>query len=553
MSFVELISAAHADLWGSEDSAYGSLALFAPELILCGTIVLLLLARLLPPLAWIDGGLRRSLGAPLPLVLTIFGASAAFLLAQGWPAADDFPARQELFTGMLVYDGVTVLGRSLLFAVVILVAVLTWSTGMPAAEDSGDFFTLLLGATLGMCLMLSANHLFAVFLAIEMASVPSYALAGLLRGRSLGSEAALKYAVYGAASAGVMLYGISLLAGTLEAVHLPTAASRLAERWPELGEDQVAGLVLATSMIAVGLAFKLSAVPFHFWCPDVFEGATAEVAGFLSVASKAAAVLLLVRLGVLFAAVPLPEVPPNAFMPTPADAIGPLIGALAVVTCTFGNLAAYGQHSLKRLMAYSTIAHAGYLMMGAPAAVELAREDAAGAGAAIAAIGIYLTIYLFMNLGVFAVAAYLRRASGGSDEINSLAGLLQRSPAVAIGLTLLMMSLAGIPPLAGFIGKFAIFAALVDAWNGTGKSYLLGVLIFGGLNTVLSLFYYLRVVRAALLESAQPGADRPEPAAAWPWSAAWYVGAAAGMMLVLFVAWGPLAAAWNVAAGTLGK
>ena len=322
-----------------------------------------------------------------------------------------------------------------------------------------------------------------------MASVPSYVLAGMLKHRRQSSEAALKYAVFGAGAAGVMLYGISLLVGTLGSAHLPTMAAQLAEIGPAGNLATV--LMLGGLMVMVGLAFKLSAVPFHFWAPDVFEGATAEVAAFLSIASKAAALGLLTRLAIQFGAVG-GEV---------QGYLCGLISLLAAVTCTFGNLAAYAQTNIKRLLAYSTIAHAGYMMMAVAAVVTMAGDNPAGSQKAVAALAFYLGIYLFMNLGAFAAVAFLRNTLH-SESIADYAGLIRRSPGLTVCFSLILFSLVGLPPLAGFAAKFTIFSALVDA-------NLITLLAIGGLNTALSLFYYLRVVRVMILESEPQ--DRPAP------------------------------------------
>jgi len=237
-------------------------------------------------------------------------------------------------------------------------------------------------------------------------------------------------------------------------------------------------------MVMVGLAFKLSAVPFQFWAPDVFEGAPAEVGAFLSIASKAAALALLVRLGLGFGfvepsletqvaaravsqeqakVVSTAPASPAAEKPSLRAALQPartymaeLIGLLAAVTCTFGNLAAYGQTNMKRLLGYSTIAHAGYMMMPVAAAVAMTGSDAAGARDAVASLAFYVGIYLFMNLGAFAGVAYLRNALG-SEQIEDYAGLVRRSPGLAVCLAIVLFSLVGLPPLAGFSAKFAIF------------------------------------------------------------------------------------------------
>jgi NADH-quinone oxidoreductase subunit N len=243
----------------------------------------------------------------------------------------------------------------------------------------------------------------------------------------------------------------------------------------------------------VGLAFKLSAVQFHFWLPDVFEGATAEVAAFLSIASKAAALGLLVRLVIAFGYAP------DA---TQLEALAParqylamLIGTLSAVTCTFGNLAAYGQTNMKRLLGYSTIAHAGYMMMPVAAMAILMGGDAAAARSAAGAVAFYVAVYLFMNLGAFAVVALVRGATG-SEEIDAYVGLVYRSTGVAICFSIILFSLVGLPPLAGFAAKFVAFASVYDAG-------MLALLAVGLLNTVLSLFYYLRVVKVMVFGEAE--------------------------------------------------
>src|SRR3972149_2113283 len=274
-----------------QSNTLDSLQLFRPELAICATIVVMLLVRLF------NVGQRIDPFWPAPI-----GSLTAFwdALPEGGIDKLGGVGRHEIFTGMLVYDSLTAYFRMFLLAFAFLFVILVRMTGLADKQDGQDFYSLLLGSTLGMCLMASANHLMTVFLAVEMASVPSYVLAGILKGRRRAGEAALKYAVYGAGAAGVMLYGISLLAGLLGTAHLPSIATKLAAMdIPAMAAGEGGGslmvLALAGLMIMVGLAFKLSAVPFHFWCPDVFEGATAEVDAFLSVASRAAAMALLVR------------------------------------------------------------------------------------------------------------------------------------------------------------------------------------------------------------------------------------------------------------------
>lgn len=518
------------------DTVQVSLPRIGPELALCVTILVMLTARVF------DVGRRID-----PFFFALVGSLAALYFGAPWKHLGD--ERMELFTGMLVYDGFTVYVRALLVLFLVLFVIFTKLSGIPPREDAADIYSLFLGATVGMCLMVSANHLFVVFLAVEMASVPSYALAGLLKGRAKSSEAALKYSVYGAGAAGVMLYGISLLAGLTNTAHLPTVALQLAERLPGFTTSEVMVLAIAGLMIGVGLAFKLSAVPFHFWCPDVFEGASAEVNAFLSVASKAAALALLVRVcvGVGFGSPSFaeqatqppavvateanlvthpvayvanePAVPPPAVTESPSDAattsplagtrdfIAKLVALFAVVTCTFGNLAAYGQTNIKRMLAYSTIAHAGYMMMPVPALLAMASVNPAGARNAIAGLGLYMAVYLFMNLGAFAVVAFLRNAMR-SEDIADYAGLIRRAPGVVICFALMLFSLVGLPPLSGFVGKFAIFASLVDGYRTTGQVYLFWLLVIGGINTAISLLYYLNVVKVMTID--------PEPQSRLP-------------------------------------
>lgn len=523
--FQELIENLRSD-------TFASLQGFRPELAICATIVVMLLARI--P--------RWRVNA---FYIALAGSLAALVLSAPWSYLDGAgshgagPFGKEIFTGMLIFDGLTVYFRAILMLFAVCFIVMTKLSGIPDEEDGADFYTLVLGGLLGMCIMASANHLLTVFLGVEMASVPSYALAGMLKGRRKSSEAALKYAVYGAGAAGVMLYGISLLAGATGSVHLPTIIQQLGGMSPEIFAERQGLLMLGGLMMAVGLAFKLSAVPFHFWAPDVFEGASAEVGAFLSVASKAAALALLMRIAIGFASVESPgaahepvaavaaqasnvETAQVVLVSKPADVakvsraaheepvadakidissrvrdyIVGLISLLAALTCTFGNLAAYAQTNIKRLLAYSTIAHAGYMMMPVAAIVALMGNKAAPPQDAVAALAFYVGAYLFMNLGAFAVVAFLRNTMR-SEEVADYAGLIRRSPGLVICLSIILISLIGLPFFSGFFAKFQAFYVLIPA-----KLYWL--LIVGGVNTAISLFYYLRVIKAMTMD--------PEPA-----------------------------------------
>ena len=518
------------------DTLQVSLPLFRVELVIAVSVVLVLMARMLPVLRWLDSGIVALGGACFAVWYGWIDLQTVQSVGQ---QAGEF--RQELFGGLLVFDSLTAYVRLLLAGFLVLYIVFTKISGIPDREDGADFYVLVLGATLGMCLMASANHLLTVFMAVEMASVPSYALAGFLKGRKAASEAALKYAVYGAGAAGIMLYGISLLAGVLGTCHLPTMA---AEMGRIVGEGKAGGEIMVLSlgglMLAVGLAFKLSAVPFHFWCPDVFEGAAAEIGAFLSVASKAAAVALAVRL--VFGLGTLPDgAAAGAVAAGLADVrhfMVYVVGIMAAATCTLGNLAAYGQTNMKRLLAYSTVAHAGYLMMGLAAAGALAGVDAAGAQRAVAALAFYLGTYLFMNLAAFAIVAVLRNRLR-SEEIASYAGLVRTNPGIVVATTVVLVSLIGLPPLAGFVAKFLIFSSLVKAIASTAESPLmLAILVVGGINTVISLFYYLRVLKVMTFDPLPEG-RAGEPAGAWSLSGG-LIAALAVPVVVFGILWSSL-------------
>ena len=518
-----------ADLAALQTDLAHDLARFAPELVLAGTIVALLVAKLFSSLDRVN-------------LTTFAGAGAAFALGfLAWQFVE--PARfpdGPAFAGLIALDTLAGFVRALVLTATLVVLAMCGLSGLPDREDSADFGTLLLGAALGMMLMASGNHLLIVFLAVEMASLPSYGLAGFLKGKRAGSEAALKYVVYGAAASGVMLYGISLLAGGFGTGSLPGvakgfAAAAEAGRMPALPAVGIA-------MVLVGLAFKLSAVPFHFWLPDVFDGAATEVAAFLSVASKAAAVGLTARFLLALQGEAVLNGPGFVVLP---QSFGMAILVVAAVTATLGNLAAMAQTNLKRFLAYSTIAHAGYVLM---ALSTLTRE---GAAAAL----FYMAAYLPMNLGAFAVAAVVRDRTG-SESVDACRGLLARSPALGVGLAVCVLGLLGLPPLAGFAGKFQVFAAVYDAGRGyaglgrpgLGTAYLV-LLGVGAVNTAVSAGYYLRLLRIVTLD--EPGTD--EKGNAVPlgesWSAAATVVALAVAVVALGVWWGPLATAAARAAG----
>ncbi len=479
------------------DTTNKSLFLFAPELTICATIVVLLLFRLVS----LDRLIR-------PVAVSLLGG----LIALGFAAAEYYSlvqgtqTSQKLFTGLLVFDQFTVFFRLFLTMFLIFVTALTAISGIPDYEDGPDFYTLLFGATLGMLLMASANNLLILFLGVEMASVPSYAMVGFLKGRPKSSEASLKFVVYGAGAAGVMLYGISLMAGLLGTPNFTEMAANLDQVVGAAGmkDATVRTVLLGALMVFVGLAFKLSIVPFHFWCPDAFEGAAAEVAGYLSVASKAAAFALLIRFCHILIGDHVEGLAHLNY------ALGLGLGMVAALTATFGNLAAYSQKNVKRLLAYSTIAHAGYMLMAVAAMMVIANgpkvpnvDVSFNVTRAVEGLLYYLCVYMFMNLGAFAMVALIRNEIY-SEEVDDYNGLAQQAPRYCLCMAVCLFSLIGLPPFGGFFAKWSIFAPLLQA--GYVNKLMWGVLVIGGLNTIFSLFFYVRVLKAMYIAPRPAGA-----------------------------------------------
>lgn len=517
-----------------DDTLNRSLIQFAPELVLSVTVVLLLLGRLFGCDKWIRPYWTAFAGAFIAFGISLlqfaymqhgsladstgFGDRILSSLFELIGLTGQAGENGAFFTGLLIFDDFTAFFRVFLLLFLILVIALTVLSGIPDHEDGPDFYTLFLGATIGMMLMASANNLLIVFLGVEMASVPSYVLVGFLKGRRTSSEASFKFVVYGAGAAGIMLYGISLLAGLLGTADLSMMASRLQLLFPVAeGTDAIAvgmanpearTVVLAVMMIVVGLMFKLSLVPFHFWCPDAFEGASAEVAGFLSVASKAGAFALLIRICLAFVGTD-----PGTLSEIGLH-FGITLGVIGAITATFGNLAAYVQSNAKRLLAYSTIAHAGYMVMAVAALMVILNGEKPEGFAfdearqrAIQGLLYYLVVYLFMNLGAFAVVALIRNRIF-SEEIDDYAGLSREAPVLCVCMLICMFSLIGLPPMGGFIGKFIIFYSLFEA--GAIHWSMWAVLVIAGVNTVFGLFYYIRVLKTMFITPRPEGARSGE-------------------------------------------
>jgi len=334
----------------------------------------------------------------------------------------------------------------------------------------GEYYTLIMGMILGMFLISSATDLILIYLSIELLSLSSYILAGFLKTVERSSEASLKYVIYGGVASGIMLFGISILYGL-------TGTTNLYEMNSLLQGAQVGGFtfIFAGIMVLGGIGFKISIAPFHFWTPDVYEGAPIPITAYLSVASKAAGFALLIRfLKITF------------FQSTTPEGYWILLGiidwqrilvVLAILTMTLGNFAALWQDNLKRMLAYSSIAHAGYLLL---AVAVLSNEG-------LVAVLVYFAIYLFMNLGAFFVVMLIANKIG-SEEMDDYKGMGSASSFLGVALAIFLLSLAGLPPTAGFIGKLYIFIALIDA-------NMIVVAFIALLNTVVAYYYYVRVLK----------------------------------------------------------
>ena len=341
-------------------------------------------------------------------------------------------------------------------------------------EDHGEFYALVLFAVVGMMCMASGNDLILLFIGLELMALSTYVLVGFLRGDKRSNEAALKYLLLGAFSSGIFAYGLSLFYGVTGSTNLDNISLALQNRFATNPKDPVVIIALLTT--AVGLLFKIAAVPFHQWAPDAYEGAPTSVTGFMSVAVKSAAWALLLRI-FIFGLYPLRPI------------YVPMLIVVAILTMTVGNLAAITQSNLKRLLAYSSIAHVGYMILG------LVASDWRNNSTGIQGILIYLLVYTFMNLGAFAVITSLRRRNIIGDDIDDIAGLFHKAPTEAILMLMFLLSLAGIPPLAGFWGKYFIFVSLIETHH-----YALAVI--GVAYSVISLYYYLRIANAMFMREA---------------------------------------------------
>jgi len=386
------------------------------------------------------------------------------------------PISQSLFYGMLLEDRFSGFFQLLILASMGLVVLGLMGFSRPRLTHLRELVVLILLTTGGLMFTVAAQHLALIYLGLEMISLLSYLLTGFLKKESLSIEAGLKYFLFGSLATGTMLYGISLIYGLTGTLALPDLAARFLQAMREA--PALASLSLL--FLLVGLGFKVALVPFHLWAPDAYEGAPTPVAAFLSVGPKLAGFAVLARLLLVGIS---PEI---RFWPD-------LLGLLSVLTMTIGNLIALVQTNVKRLLAYSSIAHAGTMAIGLAVATPLG----------LTATLYYLIAYSLMNLGAFVGVIYVGN-SEGREDIGAFAGLSRREPALAFAITVALLSLAGIPPLAGFFAKLWIFGAAIQAQS-------FGLAIIAALNSVVALFYYVKIIKTMYLDPVPAGAKAIPP------------------------------------------
>ena len=447
--------------------SWSDLVHWIPEAVLCGTFLAALLGDLL----------FRGRKPAVPFVIAVVGLITAGSYAVAALGHADQSA-QTIMGNLVVVDGLAGFFRLLFIFTGLVTVLFAWTSEEimgQLRENKSEFYGMTVFMTAAMCVMAEAQDILMLFLSMEAVSLISYVMAGYMRGSLRSTEAGLKYVLFGAVSSGIMLYGLSLLYGMTGALTFEGIRAGL-----DAGGANPFGLLVVTILILAGLSYKIAAVPFHFWCPDVYEGAPTPVSALFSVGPKAAGFALMIRFfyttmsGTVF----LQE------MNWPL-----LVGAISAATMTYGNLVALRQTNVKRLLAYSSIAHVGYLLMGF---VLLSDQG-------LAAILFYLLVYTLMNLGAFFFVVAVNN-SLKSEDLRDWVGLGFRAPWAAVMMVVFLASLTGIPPFAGFVGKFYLFTAAMD------KS-LYWLVVVAALNSVVGLYYYFKVVKAMILMRPAEGAD----------------------------------------------
>ena len=433
-----------------------SLKYIYPEIVVVLTLLAVIITDLL---------LKRGRQAPVAIVSTI-GLTIALILIGLLYSEESRP----LFAGMMALDPFSLFFKAVFCLATIIITLFSITSPEVPEERSGEYYALLLGIVLGGFMMASATNLLMMYLALELVSIPSYVLACFLKNDRRSSEAGLKYSIYGGVSSGAMIYGMSLLYGATGSINIYQISQSISQ-----SQHYDLTLVVSIILIMAGLGYKIASVPFHFWTPDVYEGAPTPVTAYFSIVPKAAGFAMLSRF--LYSGVSTSEWMPQIDWPY-------LLAIISAATMTLGNLVAIWQDNLKRLLAYSSIAHAGYILMG----VVMLSPDG------LKAVMFYIGVYLFMNLGAFLVVIAVSQRLN-TEDIKGYSGLGWRSPFVAVAMTIFLFSLTGLPPTGGFVGKFYLFAAVIK-----GKYYWLAIV--GVLNSVVSLYYYARIVKVMFLEDA---------------------------------------------------
>lgn len=385
----------------------------------------------------------------------IYGLTVVSLAAGlGLSVVDMFGPVGEAFSGMITYGGVSAFGNTVVLFASLFCVLISREYLKAIEHDYGEVYAMLLFATCGMLALASANNLVIIFVGIETMSICLYVLAGLMKERKTGAEAALKYFLLGAFSTGFLLYGMALLYGATGSLSLPEIATNA-------GSDLL--FLAGAGLLLVGFFFKVSAVPFHMWTPDVYQGTPTTITAYMATASKSATFVALILVV-------------SKMLPAETGQWSEVLKVIAIFTMILGNVIALVQDDMKRMLAYSSIAHAGYLLVGL----------AAGTPEGYSAMLFYLFAYSIMNVGAFGIVAYYERQQGlDFTDVNNYAGIGFKRPVMGVMLSIFLFSLAGIPPLVGFFGKYLVFAAAINA-------DMVGLAVVGVLASAASLYYYLR-------------------------------------------------------------
>jgi len=395
--------------------------------------------------------------------------SIAGLIAAGYSSISLWGLKLTAFSGSIISDNFTLFFNILFIISAVLTILLSLDFLSREESHLGEYYILMLFATSGMMIMAASLDLISFFLGLEVMSIPLYVLASFIRTDNRGNEAALKYFLLGAFSTGFLLYGIAFVFGATATTKIPAIASFIAEKQLASSPLVISGM----SFILIGFLFKIASVPFHMWTPDVYDGAPTPITAFMSTAVKAAAFAAFVRVFYIsFSSLNIEW--------------SYILNGIAIITMTVGNVVAIAQKNIKRMLAYSSIAHAGYILVGM----------IAGGNGGGASVLFYLAVYTFMNLGAFAVIIALSKKGEESFAIEDYKGIGFKYPLLAAAMAVFMLSLAGIPPTAGFIGKFYIFSSAINA------GYII-LAIIGVLNSVVSVYYYLRIVVFMYMEPAE--------------------------------------------------